>query len=209
MGSLSRLSLAMVLALGGVACGDDDKPTNPNIDGGGVDSGISDAGIGGGSDAALPCTSYTEVKNGKCGGSHCLQTLAELKTMVVANATCGSEVELSSFCSLQSVDVVSACTLVSIMSLGNDATFTSSITTCAAPDTDPATNNRLPGGFSSACTACFVESAKCAANNCLGECGVTPKSVACDTCRINKGCISKFYQCAGITNPLDALGPQP
>jgi hypothetical protein len=207
MKALKRLSLAMAIALAGVACGDDDKPSD-NLDGGiGLDGSIRDNNDGG--DAALPCTSYTPAANGKCGGSHCLQTEAELRASALANATCGKDIEISSFCSLQAVKVVADCTLAAVSNISDDAAFTSSINTCVAPDADPATNNRLPEGFSSACSSCFVESAKCAANKCLIQCGANPNTVACDTCRINQGCISSFYKCAGITNPLDALGPQP
>jgi hypothetical protein len=109
MDALKRLSLALAVALVGSACGgDDDGKTTPptgNIDAG-VDSGVTvkDSGTDAGK---RPCTSYTPVMDGKCGGSHCTQTEAEVKASAVANATCGGDVEIKSFCSLQVVDVVS------------------------------------------------------------------------------------------------------
>jgi hypothetical protein len=204
MNALETISLVLAAGLVGGACGDDDDKTATKLDAG-VDSGIVISDGGGGSDAgARPCTSYTPVANGKCGGSHCTQTESELKATAVANATCGGEVEIRSFCSLEAVNVVAQCTRNSLGSIGDDATFSNSITACA---TTPSAQNMtvVPTGFSSTCLNCFVDSAKCAAKNCLVECAANDKTPQCDECRINKGCIGSFYQCAGITNPLDLL----
>lgn len=200
MNALKRLSLAV--ALMGTACGDDDGKSTSKLDAG-VDASvvISD---GGADAAARPCTSYTPVANGKCGGSHCTQTESELKATAIANATCGGDVEIKSFCSLEAVNVVAQCTRSSLGSIGDDVTFTNAISSCAST---PSAQNPtvVPTGFSSTCLSCFVESAKCAAKNCLIECAANDKTPECDECRINKGCIGSFYQCAGITNPLDLL----
>jgi hypothetical protein len=207
MEALKRLSVALAMAVvGGVfgACGDDaDKPAGP------IDAGL-DSGVvikDGGSDAAVvarPCTSYTPVANGKCGGSHCTQTESELKATAIANATCGGDVEIKSFCSLEAVNVVAQCTLSSIGSIQDQPAFTSAITSCATTPT--AQNTKVvPAGFSSTCLSCFVESAKCAAAKCLAQCAANPNTSPCDECRIQQGCIGSFYTCAGITNPLDTL----
>jgi hypothetical protein len=209
MEALKRLTLALAVGVVGFvasACGDDGDKSTGAPPAGSLDSGMSFKD-GGGSDAAVmtrPCTSYTPVMNGKCGGSHCTQTETELKAAAIANATCGGDVEIKSFCALEVVNVVSQCTQASVASLGNDVAFTSAITSCS---TTPTAQNPkvVPAGFSSTCLSCFVESAKCAASNCLVECAANPNTSPCDECRINKGCIGSFYKCAGITNPLDTL----
>jgi hypothetical protein len=204
MDALKTLSLALAIAVTGAACGDDDGKSTSKVDAG-AEAGVVVSDAGGGTDAAKrPCTSYTPVADGKCGGSHCTQTESEVKASAIANATCGGDVEIKSFCSLEAVNVVAQCTRNSLGSMGDDVTFSNAISTCA---TTPSAQNPavVPAGFSSACLSCFVDSAKCAAKNCLIECAASDKTPECDECRINKGCISSFYQCAGIANPLDLL----
>ncbi|MEY4515475.1 MAG: hypothetical protein RLZZ450_7597 [Pseudomonadota bacterium] len=203
MDALKTVSLALAVAIVGTACGDDDKPTT-KIDAG-VDASVVISDGGGGTDAATrPCTSYTPVADGRCGGSHCTQTESDVKASAIANATCGGDVEIKSFCSLEAVNVVAQCTRNSLSSLGDDVTFSNAITACA---TTPSAQNPkvVPAGFSSTCLSCFVDSAKCAAKECLVDCAANDKTAQCDDCRIAKGCIGSFYQCAGITNPLDLL----
>jgi hypothetical protein len=204
MDALKRLFLALAVATVGTACGDDDGKSTTKLDAG-VDSSVVISDGGKGTDAATrPCTSYTPVADGRCGGSHCTQTEVDLKASAIANATCGGAVEIKSFCSLEAVNVVAQCTRSSLGSIGDDVTFSNAISTCATTPTaqNPAV---VPAGFSSACLSCFVDSAKCAAQKCLIECAANDKTPECDECRINQGCIGSFYQCAGITNPLDLL----
>ena len=50
---------------------------------------------------------------------------------------------------------------------------------------------------SGGCTECYVDSARCTAEQCLGACASNPSSEACVTCREEKGCTSSFFACAG------------
>jgi hypothetical protein len=192
MEALKRLSLAFaVVALGGIGCGDDDD-TKP--------SGTLDASLDsmvpstdGGGDAGLACTSYTPVSGNMCGGSHCLETLAELTSEKSSTAACSKPEELSQFCQLTSVQAVSACVVPAALSGATGDALTAAVTMCAMP--------KLPD-YSAGCLDCFVKSATCAAANCLNECAANPNTVACDTCRVTRGCIGQFYTCSGLKNPL-------
>lgn len=204
---LKTLTLALAVALVGTACGDDDgKGGNENLDGGGVktDGGGPDAGGGGLvlDGAVLPCNAGTDPKGDKCGGSHCIQTEAELRASAVAGATCGGEVEVKSFCKLDAVKHVGECTTTAFAGEGldpasNASAFKASVKTCAAA--------KEQATFSGTCLDCFVESGHCAAVKCLNDCLGDSNSNKCTICRIEQGCISSFYSCAGIANPLDML----
>jgi hypothetical protein len=50
---------------------------------------------------------------------------------------------------------------------------------------------------SEGCTECYVDSVRCTAEQCLGQCASNPSSEACVTCRDEKGCTSSFFTCAG------------
>ena len=207
MEALKRLTLALAVALAGAACGDDDGAGggNENLDGGGVktDAGKPDAGGGLVLDGAtLPCNAGTRPTADKCGGSHCTQSEADLRASAVAGATCGGEVEVKSFCALHAVESVGTCSSTAFLSEGIDPAsqadaFKASVKTCAAA--------KEPATFSSTCLDCFVASGHCAATMCLAECLGDANADICTICRIERGCISSFYACAGIADPLDAL----
>jgi hypothetical protein len=55
----------------------------------------------------------------------------------------------------------------------------------------------------STCLDCYVASANCAKDNCFTQC-LSRETPACDACRVEKGCISQFYACAGFKSPLPA-----
>lgn len=50
---------------------------------------------------------------------------------------------------------------------------------------------------SAGCTECYVDSVRCTAEQCLGQCASNPSSEACVTCRDEKGCTSSFFACSG------------
>lgn len=208
MKALNRLTLVLAVALAGVACGDDSDSKTPAstglmdgslADAGHVDAGTTTPGLDSG---ALPCGSASKATDTMCGGDHCLETPAQLKAEVKPTSTCKLDAELNSFCSGPAptgvVTLVGNCALSNLAKYNPSDTsaFKTGIADCTKPMLDPT--------FTSACLGCFVDSAVCAANNCLTQC-VTPTAPACDTCRIEKGCISSFYTCSGLTNPLDAL----
>lgn len=206
MKALNRLTLVLAVALTGAGCGDDDSTPNPPatglMDGGLVDAGHADASAPTIDGGALPCGSATQATATMCGGDHCLETPAQLKAEVKPTTTCKADAELDSFCSGPApkgvVNLVGQCALSNLAKFNpsDNTAFKAGITDCTKPQLDPT--------FTSACLACFVDSAACAASNCLAQCA-TPTAPACDTCRIEKGCITSFYACSGLTNPLDAL----
>ncbi|MDB4972619.1 MAG: hypothetical protein JWN48_960 [Myxococcaceae bacterium] len=215
MEALKRLTLALTVALVGAACGDDgDSTPSP---GGSIDAGHGT--VDGGVDASkgptkillpdggpLPCNAATPAANGKCGGSSCEQTEAQLAASVKSGAKCGAPAEIAGFCSLSAVNTVTQCSYQYVSSLPSMLDqFASSTKTCSSAKfamTDPT--------FSEGCIDCFVASSRCTAEKCLGECAVSTANDACDTCRITKGCIKQFYDCAGYADPLkpieDAIG---
>ena len=182
LGTTRRLAFMVgVLAIG---CAEE-RASNDGVLDGGLDAGLMDASTGGG-DAALACTSWVEPTATMCGGSHCQQTPAQLRTDTPASATCGSDQEVAAFCSLEAVNVVGAC----VVEAGGMAAGTK---TCAS--------TKLGAKMSSPCLDCFVASAQCAVANCLGECLGNSKTVMCDACRVRNNCISQFYACAGFQSP--------
>lgn len=50
------------------------------------------------------------------------------------------------------------------------------------------------------CTECYVDSVRCTATLCLGECAANPSSDGCVSCRETKGCTPDFYTCSGLPN---------
>lgn len=194
MEALKRLSLAFaVVALGGIGCGDDDgegKPTG-NLDASTLDSTVPSTD--GGDAATFACTSYQVPTASMCGGSHCLETLAELTSEKAVAAVCSKPEELSQFCQLTSVQTVSGCVLPAALSGATGDALATMVTQCAAP--------KLPD-YTAGCLDCFVKSATCAAAMCFSECAANPNTPLCDNCRVSKGCIGDFYKCSGLKNPL-------
>jgi hypothetical protein len=197
MQALNRFSLVLAAGIVAAACGGDDSGgTTGTLDSGvpHLDSGVTPPAADA---AALPCSAATRPAGDKCGGSSCQQTLIDLTASVQPGSKCGSAIEVGAFCSLSAVDVVTACGYKAINFVGMPDPFKASIKACATPMVDPT--------FSSACLDCFVDSANCTADKCLGECATTTANAACDNCRVANGCIDSFYACAGYANPLDAL----
>ena len=52
-------------------------------------------------------------------------------------------------------------------------------------------------GFSTDCTACFVEITECTVLNCVGQCAVDSGSAECAQCRADN-CNANFITCAGV-----------
>ncbi len=197
MEALKRLSLAFAaLALGAVGCGDDDGGGDTTKLDGSIDGAVTDASHSDGSAAdasAFQCASYTRPTANTCGGSHCLQTPAELKASVSSSAVCKTDGELDQFCQLSSVDKVTTCVSTAFTSGKTGEDLKTATRTCAAAE--------LPA-YSTGCLDCFIDSAICAANNCIAVCYPTSATAACDECRVSKGCIPNFYTCSGIKNPI-------
>jgi hypothetical protein len=197
MEAFRRLTLALAaVALAGLGCGDDDGDDNPNprLDAS-VDSSI-DSMVPPGNDAgdagSFACTTSSAPTATMCGGSHCLQTPAQLRSSITSGAACSKPEELDQFCQLSSVTKVQGCILQNLGATDRSA----AVKTCAAP--------MLPD-YTSSCLDCFVASAVCAAEKCLQQCAADPSAPACDTCRVQQGCIGSFYTCAGIDNPLPGM----
>jgi hypothetical protein len=199
MEALKRVSLALsVLAFGGVGCGDDDggsdKPSG-TLDASLDAKAPTDSSTKPGFDAAgFECRSNTPPTATMCGGSHCLQTFDQLKANISSTAVCKTDLELQQFCQLSSVVKVQNCIVAAVTNGATD--FAGATKTCAQP--------QLPD-YSEACLDCFVASAVCAAQHCAGVCTLNPGAAACDECRVNYGCISDFYKCTGIKNPIPGL----
>jgi hypothetical protein len=51
---------------------------------------------------------------------------------------------------------------------------------------------------SEGCTECYVDSVRCTATQCLGQCATDPSSTGCVSCREDKGCTPSFYDCSGL-----------
>lgn len=185
------LTLTLVLGALGASCGGTDKCGNDGDKcGSDLDSGtLLDAGLDASSDASTySCTSYTPATAKFCGGSHCEQSPATLRADTPSTAVCGTDDEVTSFCSLESVDVVGDCAVNAALIPG-------------APDTKTCAKAKLTK-VRDTCLDCYVKSADCAKDNCLVECGANRRTMACDECRIKKGCIDAFYDCSGYKNPL-------
>jgi hypothetical protein len=196
MVALKRTLFALALVVFG--CGDDDdgKTSGTRLDGG-VDSGLMSDGSIATTDATTPvapdastpgtpttCAATTAATATMCGGLHCGETPAELKAGRTAGA-CTTDAESESLCSLKAVNEVRACaTMHLIDTAGRNA--------CAM--------TKLPE-LSSGCLDCFLAGAQCAQDKCFSECA-TGNIVACDTCRVQMGCVAAFYTCAGFRNPL-------
>jgi hypothetical protein len=202
MQGVNRVSLALVLASGlaSAGCGADDDSTGGGIMDAGADTGVKlidsgkpDTGSSTSDASAFPCSSGIKPAGDMCGGSHCQETLAQMRAKAQPGAVCGGDLETNSFCQLEAVNAVKNCTLSNFGSSDPDA-----VAKCSAP---------LLPGFNATCLVCFAESAKCAAKpeNCLNTCLAGPDSYACDYCRVEKGCIASFYACAGLSNPVPPI----
>lgn len=192
MVALNRMTLALAIAAMGFACGDDDDGnTEKNLDASVTDSAVK--GDGGNADAStFACTSYQLPANGMCGGSHCLETLAEITSEKSSTAICSKPEELSEFCSLSSVKTVQGCVVPAALGGATGDALTTAVRDCATP--------KLPN-YTAPCLDCFVKSATCAAAKCFNEC-LNPDTPLCDQCRVTQGCINDFYTCSGLHNPL-------
>jgi hypothetical protein len=176
--------MACVLGVLALSC-EEERASNDGVLDGGLDAGGIDASTGAG-DGAIACTSWVEPTATTCGGSHCQQTPAQLRTDTPASAACGSDQEVAAFCSLEAVDVVGGCVVEA-------AGMAAGTKTCAMA--------KLGAKLSSSCLDCYVASAQCAATNCLAQCIASSKTAACDACRLRSNCVSQFYACAGFKSP--------
>jgi hypothetical protein len=214
MEALKRLTLALAVTLAAVACGDDDGDETPGT-GGNMDGGIKtpDSGVDGAAakptgymlpdGGPLPCNAATLPANGKCGGSSCELTEAQLTATVKAGSKCGAANEVAAFCSLSAVNTVTQCSFNSIGSVTMLDKFEMETRTCSSNTlkmTDP--------NFSDDCLDCFVASSRCTAEKCRDKCITGTGTPACEACRISEGCIDSFYQCAGYESPLTGIVPK-
>ncbi|MET0343163.1 MAG: hypothetical protein ABW252_19295 [Polyangiales bacterium] len=185
---MNAVKQTLALALGVLAaCGGSDNGNND----GDIDAGhlLLDASLGSGDAAAFACTSYTAPKlPALCGGSHCEQSPAKLRADTPTTAVCGSDTEVTSFCTLDSVNAVGNCAVMA--ALGQVA----STKECAKP---------MLQGVRDACLDCYVASSECAKEKCFLQC-ISRETPACDECRVREGCIEQFYTCSGHINPLPA-----
>jgi hypothetical protein len=53
-------------------------------------------------------------------------------------------------------------------------------------------------GITQDCAGCYAAAVKCAADNCLAQCGSDPASQACSDCQVENGCRSAFDTCSGL-----------
>ena len=151
-----------------------------------LDAGVRlDAGAGARtSDGGLACSGASAPAAGKCGGLHCNQTLSDVRSGTQPQAACSADEEVAAFCANDSVGKVGTCAR---NALGAEAATRS----CA--------KMALPT-FSADCLDGYVQSAACAGQKCLADCG-SGDSPACDACRIGMGCMADFYACSGHKPP--------
>jgi hypothetical protein len=141
------------------------------------------------------CAGNSKPQGAMCGGYYCGTTKDAIRAETRPQAVCSGEAQLGLLCSATLSTVVSRCARTAgQMVLASDEEKATYTRTCAKDDpalaqvTDP-------------CLECFVESAKCARENCLVEC-LPGDSASCDKCRIDNGCTPSVFPCAGIPSPL-------
>lgn len=198
--------LALLAALA-AACGSDGSPSGKV----GRDAGVEpdatadakpDAGDAGAGDARPRCgaqedgTILDTSATGGCYYFFCRETEESLRSKVTQGA-CTSATDVAVQCEGQSVRTVSECARNSAGLLQDGvAAFKAGTAACARND------KRLKAAFSDACLACYLESAACSVEACIGEC-LSGDTVECDDCREKAGCTPNLYKCGGLPNPLE------
>jgi hypothetical protein len=97
-----------------------------------------------------------------------------------STGACTNQGDVEAICDEAFPAAVQACGLDNLSGTAEDVAM------CVSEDT----------GLSSECAACFGETTKCGAANCLTECAAGPLSDPCATC-LEANCDPAFYACAG------------
>jgi hypothetical protein len=191
-------AVIMVLACASTGCPDED---GDNDHGDVLDAGMLDSGLNTPRDSATntaetstamrdttnsACHSWTLPAAPMCGGTHCLQNFEQITASVKPGAACGGEKNLQTLCSLKGPDAVGQCSLINVTNRSN-------ILSCS--------EKALGSDVTPACLNCYMKSADCAFEQCIVDCINGTNTVRCDNCRLNKGCATIFYDCAGLTIP--------
>jgi hypothetical protein len=152
-------------------------------DGGEVDSGSNVEGTG------QDCAGNEPKTPDSCYGFYCGTNYEDIRAETPSTGACGSDMELMMICEGPFPVALADCARRNALS-GN---FEAAVEACVRGNHswDPITDS---------CLDCYIVGARCALDNCLGEC-VSGDSQACDECRETKGCTPDFYVCASMPNP--------
>jgi hypothetical protein len=204
------LTFAILATLVG-ACGDSGGGNNDgdNTGGGtttdGKDAGATDAGGTTGTGElpkASECGAQAAGKPtdssaaGGCYYFYCYQTEESLLSEATQGGKCANAKDVAIQCEGESVTTVAKCARdnAAVLADQKEGAFAEAVRACAR-------RNAKLAEFSDGCLDCNVESAVCAARECIFEC-VSGDSVNCDKCRQTKKCTPDFYTCAGLPDPL-------
>lgn len=183
MGAMKRIISALALvALGVVACGDDDDGTdgdNGGTSGTGATSG--NAGEPSTSDGGAP----VENSGGTDGGG----------APASPNVMCDPEVDGVCQNAMDCEFVVSGEARLTAGECGKSCLL-SSPDDEACPLDCMLVEKELP--MSSECATCYADAAVCGIANCAGECFADPEDPMCVACLEEKGCRSAFNDCSGL-----------
>lgn len=108
----------------------------------------------------------------------------------------GCSLDGASICSNDVTNLVGTCGKTCYLQAAKDD---ESQAACVAPCIMQAVTS--PKALSDSCIACYVADVACARDLCFAQCGLTPGSADCATCRADNGCASEFYGCSGLPLP--------
>jgi hypothetical protein len=167
--------------------GDDDGGAT----GGGTTGYIVDPSMCGADAAGKPLD--TKAMGG-CYYFYCYTNEAGLKSAVSPGAACAADKDVAIQCEGESVRTVSQCARQNAALVAFPDQFRTAVNDCAR-------KNAKLAEFSDSCLKCNVDSAVCAAAECVTQC-IAGDSPGCDDCRESKGCTPAFYACGGLPDPM-------
>lgn len=140
------------------------------------------------------CWSLAEpAGDNQCAGFYCNWSPDQIDCQVKESAIC-KEVDARRLgCDSTMQNTVAACARTvqaRLFLAGGD--FVEDTIACAADEIDVKIEDD--------CMRCYVESANCARNECLGEC-LAGDTKECDACREVNGCTPDFHECIGFPDP--------
>lgn len=167
-----------------------------------ADAGTSAGGNAGDGGNGLPAASecgaqanglpLDSTAAGGCYYFYCYQTEDSLLAASTQGGACANATDVAIQCEGTSVREVAECSRQRSFEL---------VAGQKQPVVDCVRKNAALAEFSDACLDCNIESARCAALNCLMVC-INGDSPECDQCRQNNGCTPDFYACAGLPDPM-------
>lgn len=191
---------ALFLLNSGWGCGSSDTVNDAPPSDGSADSSNASAGraaeSSGNASSGLQgsgesCQSYTEAADGMCASWYCGVTEAELMAAVDPNAKCGGNVPL--LCAGTVTAAVGTCARrlkAENFNKTNDE-LRPLVRDCVYEDAD------IKAAVPEDCLDCTIDTAACAADNCLVQC-LAGDSPTCDSCRRAANCDQSTFSCGGL-----------